>query len=955
MPVLETLATLLGPTIARCILRGWLDDGDIAEELTSSISSIVKAKTNDFLAQRRAERQFESIGERIAVQLLPLFNEQEEHINEERQKIIVQSVARTLKSGVITANMLAKINLEPFRLKKYLEQYSPNITKDFSEIESQLYNRILHECSNYIIDTASQLPSFTEKTLALILKREDQLIGIVEQILKEVQQIQASTDRWGTGVNTKWLETEYHRAVVRKLNKMELFGAEVSSSSREHSLNVAYVTLSVGQHWDVKTTDHLLVDDILSNSRKLLIRGLAGAGKTTLLKWVAVQTASRNFSGELKEWNKLVPFFIRLRHFIDKPLPRPSEFPSDISPELMDVIRRDWVHKQLSLGRAIVLIDGIDEVPLKKREEVRTWIEGLTNTFPLSRFIVTSRPSAIAEGWLVGQNFTDAYLQPMGLQDIYKFVDQWHDAVSLEIVDREEKKRLIKLAKNLKKKLKNDKNSIRNLARTPLLCAIICALHRERREQLPKDRTELYEDCSRMLLELRDRDRKIKSHDYPNMNYSLKKQLIQGFSYWMIDNGWTEASISDVDNYFNTQLARMGNRLQNSTAYDVRRYFVERSGILRLISSDHITFTHRTFQEYYSAQEALDMSNLGVLIQRADDDQWREVILLAAGLAKPHQAEELIEGIINQGNTLLATFSEEKKLRQRKLHVLAAICANVAVSITPNLMAKIKSNLRKLLPPKDVEELESLAEAHSILLPLLKAKPTYSESESVIYIRLLTKIGGNKAFNVLRTYSNDSRKKVIWQLLQTWNSFDDKLYAKYILQSSKLNEMEHLHFSYVSQAMKAKRFFELNELCKLGLTYCNSNSELAELVRIYPNIVNLLIYNGNGISTLSNLTKIPNLKSLYLKNFTSLTNFESLIGSQHLESLYLTNYKPTTTLLPLMKLNSLKYLYINSSEARGLRYILEEHKTLTHVTVIGMPKKILANLKTNVQIEHKSK
>ena len=48
---------------------------------------------------------------------------------------------------------------------------------------------------------------------------------------------------------------------------------------------------------------------------------------------------------------------------------------------------------------------------------------------------------------------------------------------------------------------------LRALTVSPLLCALVCALNRERRTQLPRDRMEIYEAALDMLLERRDRER----------------------------------------------------------------------------------------------------------------------------------------------------------------------------------------------------------------------------------------------------------------------------------------------------------------------------------------------------------------------------------------------------------------------------------------------------------------
>jgi predicted NACHT family NTPase len=130
-------------------------------------------------------------------------------------------------------------------------------------------------------------------------------------------------------------ELDYRRAVIRKLDELELFGSGMSVTARNYSLSLAYVALSLeqrvlrplqaGEGWGrrlfqgdpegkpqvVQTITGLAT--VLAESPSLLLRGDAGSGKTTLMQWIAVQSASHCFPQELASCNGTVPFFIRLR------------------------------------------------------------------------------------------------------------------------------------------------------------------------------------------------------------------------------------------------------------------------------------------------------------------------------------------------------------------------------------------------------------------------------------------------------------------------------------------------------------------------------------------------------------------------------------------------------------------------------------------------------------------
>lgn len=70
--------------------------------------------------------------------------------------------------------------------------------------QSQL---IIKESCVYCVDIASQLPAFTERTFAEVLKREDQIVARTEEILHELQQFRQQLDPM---VENETLQIEDH-------------------------------------------------------------------------------------------------------------------------------------------------------------------------------------------------------------------------------------------------------------------------------------------------------------------------------------------------------------------------------------------------------------------------------------------------------------------------------------------------------------------------------------------------------------------------------------------------------------------------------------------------------------------------------------------------------------------------------------------------------------------------
>ena len=81
-------------------------------------------------------------------------------------------------------------------------------------------------------------------------------------------------------------------------------------------------------------------------------------------------------------------------------------------------------------------------------------------------------------------------------------MNHWYDAIRSAFPDAADQVGLDQMSAGLMTILRN-RPPVRSLATSPLLCAMICALHRERSEQLPQDRMELYRVALELLLERR--------------------------------------------------------------------------------------------------------------------------------------------------------------------------------------------------------------------------------------------------------------------------------------------------------------------------------------------------------------------------------------------------------------------------------------------------------------------
>ncbi|MDZ8221726.1 NACHT domain-containing protein, partial [Nostoc sp. ChiVER01] len=937
MAVMQSLISIVCPAIAKFIFSTWLQNLSSEKAVKENIVDKIKNFITNPSDQEKTQRITEKIAQQIVEQVEPIFDLEAANLSENSRTAIKTEIAETLQRAEVTNELLMSFNLDAKRLTPNLRSAYPKACKHFDRNETALYERILEEVSKGIIELAPQLQNFTLAATTETLHRLEEIITH-HQTLKEQSQ-REKTD----------FETKYRDAIIRKLDKLEVFGmGPMDDIATQQSLSTAYITLSATQHGreeenqeaeifsrslteeiavhsqkDDKTTrlQTSLVNETLVACRKIVIRGEAGAGKSTLLQWLAVRAAKQDFPSVLESWNWLTPFFIRLRSFVDTDFPTPEEFPKLHAPNITDTMPKGWVHQCLKDGYALVLIDGVDELPRHKRQDFLDALADLMATYPYARYIVTSRPTGLKdsqgetwhewERWTEKEGFLNLSLQPMSPSDIEQFVTQWHNAL-LDACRPEDQQIDLSSTANDLKRLLHLRPELRRLATTPLLCAMICALHRERRENLPTERINLYKQCIDMLLNNRDRGRKIRlelDDSYPRgLSDSQKLALIQSFAYWMMENNYSDVEIDRADAHFSRRLPRM-DFPKEVTGQQIRALFVERAALLRQPVTGKIDFAHRTFQEFLAANAALDEDSLNVLLERADNDQWREAIIVAAGLARPIERKKLLKKLLAMGNKM-----PEKR---HYLHLLAVACLETTVEVDPEVRAKVIEKAEALLPPKDDDEVVMVAKAGDAIARLLAPKPNYSSEEMARCVAALAKIGSSTAMQVLADYvdyATNTRYELTKELCKAWDAFDRSSYAHTVL--SHLNELyvfnlkswegfEYLNnisvlsirnplladfspLKNLANLTKLEIVFETNNIH--GLTQLELNriviSDLSPLASLF-NLTELLLI-GHAVSDLSPLTSLFNLADLRLwgnaisdlsplASFSNLTKFV-LIG-----------------------------------------------------------------------------
>ncbi len=913
MPIFETISLTLGAAIAKHIIKSWL--GDKAGDISGELLDLLKGKAEIDSAHRETARRIEKIGEEVAIKLRPLFEAESSKASVPDIKLLTREVALTLAQTPIDAKQIIDYRFDAERLARQLLNARPEIVKNFSDAEASLYERFLREVCNEIVAIASELASFDRYFSETALQSQDHVLGLVEKIYARPNEEAAAFERL------------YCQTLVRQLDRMELFGvARMDDATKRQSLSVAYVAIDVDQtnnkdraQMYESTFDENMpeakgmrlapqsgpIDQLITTARKIVVLGEAGSGKSTLLQWLAVRSASHDFPAQLSHWNKTIPLFIRLRERVNKDFPAPEEFPGLIAPSVAGGMPRGWVHEQLLNGRAVVLIDGVDELPSTQRPAMLEHLQQLVSNYPHARYIVTSRPAAVKEElwpewkeWIKQESFVETRLQAMSQSHIENFIEQWHEALAKTMTDEEERNALKPLPENLKRQLRQ-RPPLRRLADNPLLCAMICALHRERHENLPEARLELYKDCVEMLLNRRDAGRKIDMKaDYAELGNEQKRAFAQSFAYWLMKNGYSDVEQAEADSHFEGKRAEM-NLPESVTGEGVRRLLLERANLLREPIAQRVDFTHRTFQEYLAAQAAIKQNDIGVLIKHGHEDQWRETIILAAGEARPKEREKLLRGLIARADKL-----KTPRLR-KQLYLLAVACLETCVELASEVRQLVMDKAAPLFPPQDEDDVKLMAAAGDPAVQLLAYNPEHAASEAARCVKVLAMIGSNSAMKAIAEYACETDERweidrdVRYEIGSAWGQFDRKRYAHEVLIRSKLLGLR-IHSSW-------EGFADLTHIEGLEAL----SSQLTDLSQI-QHLVSVRTLNLSGwdrLNDLSPLKHLPNLDTLVIQRCKNISDIMPLAFIKKLDFLVIGNcqlirdFKPLSMIPKLSRLN----------------------------------------------------
>ncbi len=419
----------------------------------------------------------------------------------------------------------------------------------------------------------------------------------------------------------------------------------------------------------------------------IVILGDPGSGKSMLLQYLALNWARTPLNNVISQPIRLL---IELRSYSrDRNSGQCKDFLEFChNGNVICRLNQHQLHEQLKAGKVLVMFDGLDEVfDPAQREEVITDIHRFTNDYPNVRVIVTSRIIGYKPQRLRDAQFRHFMLQDLESDQIQDFIYRWHELTFTDEADKVRKRERLQQAINTSK-------AIGELAGNPLLLTMMAILNRN--QELPRDRPELYNQASRVLLHQWDVEQKLLENpriDSVAIDYKDKQAMLRQIAYFMqaADKGLAGNLIrgEDLEKILTGYLRSIG----VSEARKVARLLIEqlrsRNFILCYLGADSYGFVHRTFLEYFCASEFVERFGKrglegGLTIEELKtevfgkqwwDETWHEVLRLIAGMIEPKFVGEIINYLIELNNEEEAEFEPSDQAEWWWLRIsLAAKC-----------------------------------------------------------------------------------------------------------------------------------------------------------------------------------------------------------------------------------------------------------------------------------------
>ena len=393
--------------------------------------------------------------------------------------------------------------------------------------------------------------------------------------------------------------------------------------------------------------------------------GAPGCGKTTLLQHIALIFATKQH--RRYKMSAYVPLLLFLRQHVQTIVAEsapnlaelaythfntPQKYP-DLNPP------PHWFAQQLTQGKCIILLDGLDEVAdLPQRQKVSAWVDQQIVNYHRCRFIVTSRPQGYLTAPVEQANVLE--VQPFNTKQVRRFIQAWYlenEVTSFGgVLDQGIRNKANQESEDLLRRLR-ETPTLTALTVNPLLLTMIAMVHRYR-GQLPGRRVELYAEICDVLLGHWQQGKGLEE----SLTAAQKRVALQPLAAKMMQRKLRDIRTDEALRIITKPLKRVG--LSHPSIQTFLKEVQAGSGLFLEGEVGEWRFAHLTFQEYLAATDCLEKRTELDWHTIVNESWWHETLRLYVAQS---DATRLLEACLDSNNVTSLTLATDLLEEAREL------------------------------------------------------------------------------------------------------------------------------------------------------------------------------------------------------------------------------------------------------------------------------------------------